>query len=247
MSTPARALLTGQPTLAASAACWNPSASRPSTSPRTVSLIVVIARPLSSRPRVTSAVTSSACGVPPPLPISLDSDMAKHAAWAAAISSSGLVVPPASSAARWGKLTSKVPTLELESSTWPDPSCRVPFQAVRAVRVGMGFLPTGAALSWTARRRGPTRPACALPSARPRSGGDGGGGDALGQQPELGLQVVELAGVEPDGADHLLGDGEGLVPQGPPLVGERDGHRALVLDPAVAGDQPRGGEPLEQR
>ena len=56
---------------------------------------------------------------------------------AAAMSSSGLVVPPASSAARLGKLTSKVPTLELDSSTWPEPSCRVPFQAVRAVRVGM--------------------------------------------------------------------------------------------------------------
>src|SRR3954463_13125963 len=53
------------------------------------------------------------------------------------MSSSGLVVPPASSAARLGKFTSKVPTLELDSSTWPEPSCRVPVQAVRAVRVGM--------------------------------------------------------------------------------------------------------------
>ncbi len=30
-----------------------------------------------------------------------------------------------------------MPTLELDSSTWPEPSLRPPFQAVRAVRVGM--------------------------------------------------------------------------------------------------------------
>src|SRR3954470_15557740 len=61
------------------------------------------------------------------------------------MSSSGLVVPWASSAARFGKDTSYVPTLLLVSSPWPDPSCRVPFQAVRAVRVGIGP-PTGAGI-----------------------------------------------------------------------------------------------------
>src|SRR5918997_5147193 len=55
------------------------------------------------------------------------------------MSSSGLVVPPASSAVRLGKDTSNVPTSELLSSTWPAPSCRVPFQAVRAVRMAMGL------------------------------------------------------------------------------------------------------------
>ena len=59
------------------------------------------------------------------------------------MSSSGLVVPSASSAARLGNETSYVPSLELDSSTWPEPSCRVPFQAVRAVRVGMSLPPAG--------------------------------------------------------------------------------------------------------
>src|SRR4051794_18774348 len=104
-----------------------------------------------------------------------------------------------------------------------------------------------AALSWTAPRRALTRIGWAIPSDGRPSGDDRGGGDPLGQQPELGLQVVELAGVEADRADHLLGDGERLVAQRTALVGERDGHRALVLDTAVAGDQSGGGEPLQER
>jgi len=65
--------------------------------------------------------------------------MAKQAEWAAATSSSGLVVPLASSAARLGKDTVKVPTPELVSSTSPLPSLSPPSQAVRAVRVGKGI------------------------------------------------------------------------------------------------------------
>ena len=53
------------------------------------------------------------------------------------MSSSGLVNPPASSAARLGKDTSNVASLELVSSTLPTPCSRVPVQPVRAVRVGM--------------------------------------------------------------------------------------------------------------
>jgi hypothetical protein len=105
-STPVSALLTGQPALAFCAASWNPAASRPSTSPRTVRTIRVMCGAPSFSPSVTAAVTSSACVVPPALPISLDSAMAKHDEWAAAISSSGLVVPSAFSAVRLGKLTS---------------------------------------------------------------------------------------------------------------------------------------------
>lgn len=56
------------------------------------------------------------------------------------MSSSGLVVPSALSAARLGKETSYLPTPELTSSTWPEPSCRPPDQEVRAVRVGMPIL-----------------------------------------------------------------------------------------------------------
>src|SRR5512146_2293897 len=54
------------------------------------------------------------------------------------MSSSGLVAPPASSAARLGKDTSYVASLELVSSTLPEPCSRVPVQPVRAVRVGIG-------------------------------------------------------------------------------------------------------------
>ena len=55
----------------------NCSAFRPSTSPRTVSLMPVSLKPpAGSGPSDTSACTSSACGVPPACPISADSCMA---------------------------------------------------------------------------------------------------------------------------------------------------------------------------
>jgi len=77
MFTPVSALLTGQPALAACAASRNCSAFRPSTSPRTVSLMPVSLKPpAGSGPSDTSACTSSACGVPPACPISADSCMA---------------------------------------------------------------------------------------------------------------------------------------------------------------------------
>src|SRR4051812_6774932 len=159
------------------------------------------------------------------------------------MSSSGLVVPPASSAVRLGKDTSKVPTLELESSTWPAPSCRVPFQAVRAVRVGM-CAPSGPRppAGWTALRLSPTRTVTRLP----RSEGGGLSAHALGEQAELLLEVAELRRVEADRPDHLLRDAEGLVAQGPAVLGEDDGDGALVLHPAVPGDQAGGREALEE-
>jgi SDR family mycofactocin-dependent oxidoreductase len=77
MSTPVSALLTGQPSLAACAAWANCSAFRPSTSPRTVSLMPVSLKPpAGSGPSDTSACTSSACGVPPAWATSADSCMA---------------------------------------------------------------------------------------------------------------------------------------------------------------------------
>lgn len=108
ISTPVSAFDTGQPALAASAAFAKPSASRPVTSPRTFSAIPVSLKPpLSlSGPSETSADTSSDSGVPPASATFAESCIAKQAECAAAMSSSGLVVPPASSAARFGKLTS---------------------------------------------------------------------------------------------------------------------------------------------
>src|SRR5918997_292311 len=103
------ALLTGQPALAAWAACSNPAESRPSTSPLTLSLLEVIVAPL-DRSRVTSAVTWRERGVPPALAISFERAIEKHEECAAAMSSSGLVVPPAASDVRLGQETSNLPT-----------------------------------------------------------------------------------------------------------------------------------------
>ena len=56
------------------------------------------------------------------------------------MSSSALVAACASSEVRWGNVVWNVPTPELVSSTCPVPSMRVPFQAVRAVRIAMSLL-----------------------------------------------------------------------------------------------------------
>ena len=61
--------------------------------------------------KVTSAVTSSACGAWSAWARPLDSAIEKQDEWAAAISSSGLVLPLASSA-REGHETSYVPRPE---------------------------------------------------------------------------------------------------------------------------------------
>jgi len=66
-----------------------------------------------------------------------ESCIAKQEECAAATSSSGLVTPSASSAVRLGNETSYVAICELTNSTRPDPSCRVPVQAVWAERVAM--------------------------------------------------------------------------------------------------------------
>ena len=99
---------------------------------------VIMLPPAGSGPNETSAVTSSAIGVPPASAITFESAIGKHAEWAAAMSSSGLVVPSAASAVRFGQETSNVPTPDEVSSTCPEPSRRPPFQAVRAVRIAMG-------------------------------------------------------------------------------------------------------------
>src|SRR3954453_23748707 len=197
-----------------------------------------------SGPKPTSAVTSRLWGVPPALAIPPENAMAKQDACAAAISSSGLGLPAAPSGGRFGHDTSKVPRPELARSVRPDPSCRVPFHAVRAVRVAIVHsLRTGRRPLLDSASNGPYPPR----SCTTVLGGGGDRADPLGQQAELGLQVVELAGVEADRADHLLGDGERLLAQRAALVGERDRDRPLVLDAAMAGDQACGREPLEQR
>src|SRR4051794_9127550 len=84
------------------------------------------------------------------------------------MSSSGLVVPPASSAARFGKSTWKVPAWLLVSSTWPEPVIREPFQAVRAVRVGMAVLSVGPAWDNSRGRQGFPGGCRKIPPVSPR-------------------------------------------------------------------------------
>ena len=125
------AWLTGQPALASSAAATKSSSLMPSTVPRTVRRIWVIPVPGT---KSTSAEVSSAVGGVPALARPLENAMEKHAEWAAAISSSGLVLPFESSA-RAGQETSNVPRPDESRVALPAPSKRLPSQWVDAERV----------------------------------------------------------------------------------------------------------------
>jgi hypothetical protein len=124
MVVPVSAWDTGQFVLASWAAASNASASIPGTTPRTESLIPVMPAP---GWKVTSARVSMLVGGVPAVARPRDSDMEKQVEWAAAISSSGLVLPLACSA-RAGQLTSKLPAPEETSSTSPWPSFSEPSQ-----------------------------------------------------------------------------------------------------------------------
>ena len=111
------AWLTGQPSLAAFAIFAKPALSRPATSPLTWRRIAVIPTP---GWKSTSADVRNCVGGVPALVNSCDSAMEKQEACAAAINSSGLVVPFGSSL-RDGQLTSKEPTFEETIVTIPLP------------------------------------------------------------------------------------------------------------------------------
>jgi REP element-mobilizing transposase RayT len=130
--TPASACETGQPSFAASAASRKPSASRPRTLPRTVSALFVIPVPGTN---VTTADVRSRSGGLPAFARPSDRAIEKHAACAAAISSSGLVFPPEASSERAAQLTSSGPKApEPTSSIVPDPLIRSPFHVTDARR-----------------------------------------------------------------------------------------------------------------
>src|SRR5262249_28479115 len=78
------------------------------------------------------AVTFEEPGVPPIPAISCESAIEKQAAWAAAISSSGLVLPSAASV-RLAQVTGSGPAAPLAKETGPEPSARPPCQAGVAV------------------------------------------------------------------------------------------------------------------
>ena len=130
--TAASAFETGQFTFAPSAASRKPSASIPGTVPRTASAIRVIPVPGTN---VTAAEVSSRVGGVPAFASPPASAIEKHDACAAAISSSGLVLPPDASSVRAAQLTSRGPNApEPTSSIVPEPPVRSPFHVTDARR-----------------------------------------------------------------------------------------------------------------
>src|SRR5918911_822271 len=122
---------TGQFSFASSAAWRKPSSSRPGTEPVTVSADFVIPVPGT---KVTVADVSSRSGAWPSFASPFERAIAKHAAWAAAISSSGLVLPCASSA-RFAQSTSSGPSTPLVTdSIVPWPLIRSPCHVTLAFR-----------------------------------------------------------------------------------------------------------------
>nr|BAE95431.1 hypothetical protein [Streptomyces kanamyceticus] len=131
MVVPVSAWLTGQLALASSAAEVKAASSRPGTVPSTVRWMPVMPVP---GWKVTSAeVVSRVGGVPAPVR-PCDRAMEKQLECAAAISSSGLVLPFASSA-RDGQDTACSPMPEESKVTVPEPSVSEPSQTVCAERV----------------------------------------------------------------------------------------------------------------
>src|SRR3954468_8122673 len=96
MSTEASALETGQFALAVSACSSKAAGSIPGTSASVTSAILVMPKPASVLSRYTLAVVSTRVGVNPALARPLESAIEKQPAWAAAMSSSGLVPAPSS-------------------------------------------------------------------------------------------------------------------------------------------------------
>ncbi len=94
--TPAKALLTGQPALAASAFSTNVGSSMPGTRPTVTSSILVMVGEPSTGLRVTLASVCTESGGWPALARRLARAIEKQAACAAAISCSGLDPGPSS-------------------------------------------------------------------------------------------------------------------------------------------------------
>jgi hypothetical protein len=129
--TDASAFDTGQFDFAVSAASRKALSSRPGTLPSTVSAIFVIPSPGWN---VTVAEVCSSSGAFPACASACESAIEKHAACAAAISSSGLVALGESSA-RFGQLTACSPILPLV--VWvivPLPSIKLPRHVTSALR-----------------------------------------------------------------------------------------------------------------
>ena len=126
---PFSAAETGQFSFASSAAATNDSSVIPGTTPVTSSADVVIPSPGTN---VTVAETSSRSGGVPAFAKRAENAIEKQDACAAAISSSGLVIPP-SSPVRAAQETASGPNAPLPTcSIVPEPFSRSPFQLTRA-------------------------------------------------------------------------------------------------------------------
>src|SRR5881394_2789634 len=109
----------------------------PGTTPRTVRCELVTFGP-SSIDRVTVAETSRRSGALPAWASSCESAMEKHEAWAAATSSSGLVLPSERSV-RDAQVTGRSAAAPLANDNVPFPWARSPSQLVVAVRSAVGI------------------------------------------------------------------------------------------------------------
>lgn len=123
----------GQPALAASAICWTLARSAPGTLAVTSRCEAVTENPPSDLSRVTVAVASMDLGVMLALPSSAEKAMAKQPAWAAAMSSSGLVPTPFSKRVPKEYWVCLRTPLSLEMV--PLPSLSPPFQMADALRL----------------------------------------------------------------------------------------------------------------
>src|SRR6478736_1470147 len=140
--------------------------------------------------------------------------MEKHAECAAAISSSGLVFPPAASV-RAFQVTSKVPRPELSSVVLPEPSVRLPVHTVWALRVvAMSLLNVGS-IRVRHPRPGPPFPILGI---RPPPCTD----NPLSEDYD---RVAEPGRLLPDGGDGDVDQG-----QATDAMGQAGGHRLPVLD-----------------
>src|SRR5690348_16689218 len=118
----------------------------PGTRPRTSRFIVVILRPPSTRSSAQTASTVSFSGGDPAELSVFENAIAKQVAWAAAISSSGLVLPSERSV-REANVTGRSPTAPLPTWTRPDPCVRLPSQTTSARRSASAIAETLLSLS----------------------------------------------------------------------------------------------------
>src|SRR5256886_6192319 len=135
ISVPASAFDTGQFCLASSACLWKVASSMPGMSASVSSSILVMENPSPTLSSVTFAPVWMRVGVRPARESCAVSAIVKHPAWAAPISSSGLVAAWPSSNRdlnEYGPSKAPLPTLSR-----PLPSARLPFHSASAFRVGM--------------------------------------------------------------------------------------------------------------